>query len=130
MGLSKIIDQSLRTLLHSRLSLAIEDLRNQASYQGDLVVLEPAESDADFFSINPLSFWKRAEAARHGFITVARDVERNLVRLQELLGRYGLEVDMGRLNLMVERLAECTTDSEVVDILSSPPMPSGFRGAG
>lgn len=127
MGLSKIIDQSIRTLLHSRLSLAIEDVRNQASFQGDLVVLEPAESDAEYFQINPLSFWRRAEAARHGFITVARDVERNLARLQDLFGRYGLDIDVGRMNMMMERLSDAGKDDDIVEILASPPVPVGWR---
>ena len=127
MGLSKIIDQSIRTLLHSRLSLAIEDVRNQTSFQGDLVVLEPAESDAEYFQINPLSFWRRAEAARHGFVTVARDVERNLARLQDLFGRYGLDLDVTRMNMMMERLNDAGKDEDIVEILASPPVPAGWR---
>ncbi len=127
MGLSKIIDQSIRTLLHSRLSLAVEDVRNQSSFRGDLVVLEPAESDAEYFQINPLSFWRRAEAARHGFITVARDVERNLARLQDLFGRYGLDIDVARMNLMMERLGDAGKDEDIVEILASPPVPAGWR---
>lgn len=127
MGLSKIIDQSIRTLLHSRLSLAIEDVRNQSSFQGDLVVLEPAESDAEYFRINPLSFWRRAAAARHGFITVARDVERNLARLQDLFGRYGLDLDVTRMKMMMERLDDAGKDDDIVEILATPPVPAGWR---
>jgi len=129
MGLTKVLDQSIRTLLHSRLSLAIEDLKNDTSFSGDLVVLEPAESDADFFSINPLSFWRRAEAARHGFITVLRDFERNLVRLQSLFRRYGLEPQMGRLEFVAEKLSEATSDEETVEILAAPPVPPAWRSA-
>ena len=127
MGLSKIIDQSIRTLVHSRLELAVEELRNDAGFKGDLVVMEPAESDAEYFSINPLWFWKRAEAARHGFITIARDMERNLVRLQGLFGKYGLETDMARLLFLTERLGEADSEDKIVDILASPPVPSEWR---
>ena len=127
MGLSKIIDQSIRTIVHSRLALSIEELKNDASFKGDLVVMEPAESDADYFSINPLWFWKRAEAARHGFITVARDMERNLVRLQNLFGKYGLETDLSRLRFLAERLSEADTEDQIVEILASPPVPSQWH---
>ena len=125
--ISKIIDQSIRTLVHSRLELAVEELRNDAGFKGDLVVMEPAESDAEYFSINPLWFWKRAEAARHGFITIARDMERNLVRLQGLFGKYGLETDMARLLFLTERLGEADSEDKIVDILASPPVPSEWR---
>jgi len=132
MGLSVIIDQSIRTLLHSRLELAIEELKNDASFTGDLVVLEPAESDADYFSINPLSFWKRGQAAKHGFITASRDVERNLARLQDLFGRYGLETDVGRLDFVAQKLSETTGEEEIVELLASPPIPPSWhrRSAG
>jgi len=129
MGLSKVIDQSIRTLLHSRLSLAVEDLKNDQSFSGDLVVLEPAESDAEFFSINPLSFWKRAQAARHGFITVARDVERNFPRLHDIFSRHGLETDLARLDFVVEKLADASSEDEIINVLSSPPIPPARRGA-
>jgi predicted acylesterase/phospholipase RssA len=123
MGLSKVIDQSLRTLLHSRLSLAIDDLRNDSSFQGDLLVLEPAESDAEYFSINPLSFWKRAQAAKHGFITVARDVERNLARLQDLFSKFGIDLDVGRLERVTHQIEEAEGENEVIELLSSPVLP-------
>jgi NTE family protein len=128
MGLSKVIDQSIRTLLHSRLALAIEDVRNQSSFHGDLVVVEPAESDKEFFSINPLSFWGRADAARHGFTTVYRDIQRNLVRLQNLLGRYGIQTSMARLEFIMERLGDASSQEQIVEILSSPPVPQGWQG--
>jgi predicted acylesterase/phospholipase RssA len=127
MGLSKIIDQSIRTLLYSRLSLAIEDLRNDPSFTGDVVVMEPAESDSEYFSINPLSFWKRAEAARFGFVTVFRDVERNYGRIQELFSSYGLITDIGRLKAVAERLANATTEDQIIEALTASPSPHSCR---
>lgn len=127
MGPAKVLDQSIRTLLHSRLSLAVEEVRNDASFKGDLLVLEPADSDADFFSINPLSFWRRAEAARHGFLTVCRDVERNIVRLQELFGRYGIDIEFSRLEYVAEKLSDATTEEEIGETLLSPPVPPAWR---
>lgn len=127
MGLTKVIDQSIRTLLYSRLSLAVQDLRNDPNFRGDLLVIEPAESDRDFFSINPLSFWKRAQAARHGFLTVARDVERNLSRLEEFFGRHGLDLEVGRLEYVSEKLAEASSDQQILDVLTTPPLPGAWR---
>ena len=127
MGLPKIIDQSIRTLVHSRLSLAVEELKNDTSFQGDLVVVEPAESDADFFAISPLSFWKRATAAKHGFTTVARDVERNFARLQQIFTRYGVETDVSHLDFVAQKLAEASTEEEILSVLASPPVPPSWQ---
>jgi predicted acylesterase/phospholipase RssA len=127
MGLATVIDQSIRTLLHSRLSIAVSELGKDPSFTGDLIVLEPAESDREFFSINPLSFWQRAQAARHGFMTVARDVERNFVRLKEILRGYGIEVDLSRLENVSEKLETASSEAEILRALSSPPLPRGAR---
>jgi NTE family protein len=127
MGMAKVLDQSIRTLLHSRLDLAVEDLRNDPTFKGDIMVLEPADSDADFFSINPLAFWKRAEAAKHGFITVARDVERNFVRIREFFARYDLDIDLAQAEFVAEKLKEAAGEEEIAEILTSPPMPPAWR---
>jgi len=127
MGFIKVIDQSIRTLLYSRLSLAVEELRNDPGFQGDLLVIEPAESDRDFFSINPLSFWKRAQAARHGFLTVARDVERNLSRIEEFFNRHGLSIEIGRLEYVSGKLSEAKDDKEILDVLTTPPLPGAWK---
>lgn len=118
MGFSKVIDQSIRTLLHSRLSISLQEIAQDPSFRGDVLLLEPAEADRDFFRINPLSFWKRAEAARHGFMTVMRDVERDFDRLQSLLGRYGVELTMSRLEGVAERLVEAENPDDIIDALT------------
>jgi len=61
-------------------------------FQGDIVLLEPRERDAEFFALNPLAFWKRAEAAAHGFNSVRQTIEQNFDPLREVFARYGLEM--------------------------------------
>ncbi len=118
MGFSKVIDQSIRTLLHSRLAISVQEIAQDPSFRGDLLVLEPAESDKEFFRINPLSFWKRAEAARHGFMTVMRDIERDFDRIQGLLSRYGLYLSMGRLESVADRLAQAQGPEDIINALT------------
>ena len=80
-----------RTLLHSRLKLGIQRYLADDRFQGDIVLLEPREHDADYFATNPLAFWKRA---RRGASTAssrcARTIEQNFDQLQSVFARYGL----------------------------------------
>ena len=92
-GLKVVLNQVFRTLLHSRLRHGIQRYLTDDAFQGDIVLLEPREHDADFFAINPLAFWKRAEAIRHGFESVRVTLEQNYEVLNEVFGPYGLEMD-------------------------------------
>ena len=92
-GLPVVVNQVFRTLLQSRLSLGLARYINDDSFKGDIVLLEPTESDANFFAVNPLAFWKRTEALRHGYESVRSTIERNFDDLEEVFGAYGLEMD-------------------------------------
>ena len=92
-GLKVVLNQVFRTLLHSRLKLGIQRYLNDDRFRGDIVLLEPREHDANFFAVNPLAFWKRAEAMKHGFESVRMTIEQNFEQLQAVFGRYGLRMD-------------------------------------
>ena len=92
-GMKVIVNQVFRTLLHSRLKLGIARYIADARFQGDIVLLEPRERDANFFALNPMAFWKRSEAARHGFESVRNTVEHNFDQLVDVFGKYGLAMD-------------------------------------
>lgn len=92
-GLKVILNQVFRTLLHSRLKLGMQRYLADDRFQGDIVLLEPREHDANFFALNPLAFWKRAEAVHHGFESVRTTIEQNFEQLAELFAAYGLELD-------------------------------------
>jgi len=92
-GLKVVINQVFRTLLHSRMKLGLQRYLEDDRFQGDIVLLEPRERDANFFGTNPLAFWKRSEAVRHGFESVRTTIEQNFDQLQAVFGRYGLKLD-------------------------------------
>jgi NTE family protein len=92
-GLKAVMNQVFRTMLHSRLKLAMQRYLADDRFQGDIVLLEPREHDANFFAVNPLAFWKRAEAVQQGFESVRHTVEQNFSQLTEVFGRYGIELD-------------------------------------
>jgi NTE family protein len=92
-GMKVILNQVFRTLLHSRLKLGLQRYIADDRFQGDIVLLEPRERDANFFALNPMAFWKRSEAARHGFESVRTTIEHNYDELAQVLGKYGLALD-------------------------------------
>jgi predicted acylesterase/phospholipase RssA len=91
-GMKVVLNQVFRTLLHSRLKLALQRYLTDDRFRGDIVLLEPREHDANFFAVNPLAFWKRAEAVQHGFESVRDTIERNFEQLSEVFSLYGLEM--------------------------------------
>ncbi len=95
-GLKTVVNQTFRTLLHSRLELGLERYVTDASFRGDIVLLEPREADARFFDLNPLAFWKRSEALEHGFTSVQSTIRQNFERLAKVLSRYGLHLEADR----------------------------------
>lgn len=92
-GMKVVLNQVFRTLLHSRLKLGIQRYLADDRFQGDIVLLEPRETDASFFAMNPLAFWKRSEAIQHGFESVRLTIEQSFEPLRAVLGRYGLEMN-------------------------------------
>ncbi len=105
-GLKVLINQAFRTLLHSRLKHALQRYLADESFQGDILLLEPQEHDAEFFAINPLAFWKRAHAIQEGFESVRVTIEQNYDQLGKLLNRYGLEMDRKAARRRAARLRE------------------------
>lgn len=103
-GLSNVINQVFRTLLHSRLRAALQRYVSDTRFKGDIVLLEPREHDAAFFGMNPLAFWKRADAIREGFESARVSIESNFDELSAVLGRYGLEMNRNTARRRARRL--------------------------
>jgi len=102
-GLKVVLNQVFRTLLHSRLKLGIQRYLTDDRFQGDIVLLEPRERDANFFALNPLAFWKRSKAVEHGFESVRTTIEQNFDQLRDVLASYGLKMDRAVARRRAER---------------------------
>src|SRR5262249_23728930 len=92
-GLKAIINQVFRTLLHSRLKLGIQRYLADDRFRGDIVLLEPRENDSDYFSTNPVAFWKPSRAVAQGFESVHSTVLQNFEQLESVFARYGIQLD-------------------------------------
>lgn len=91
-GLKGVLNQVFRTLLQSRLRLGLEGYRHSETFTGDIVVLEPKEQDLDYFAMNPMAYWKREVALRHGYESVRHTIVQNFDELDEVLGSHGLRM--------------------------------------
>lgn len=90
-GLQTVMNQVFRTLLHTRLALGLRSYLHDERFRGDIVVIEAREKDESFFDVNPLAFWKRSDAIRHGIESVRQTLLDHADALRPLLERYGLE---------------------------------------
>jgi predicted acylesterase/phospholipase RssA len=97
LGLGTVLNQSLRTMVHTRLYLGLKNLRLDPTFKGDVLLIEPTESDSEFFNINPLAFWNRRRAAENGYRSVKEDLERNQGEVERILRAYGLECSVDAL---------------------------------
>ncbi len=114
MGIATVLNQAFRTLLHTRLMLGIEKLRLNPEFKGDVILIEPSESDLKFFNINPVAFWQRAESAEHGFTSVKEGIERYRERISSILGRYGIGTDMSLLRKITDEFRQSRYDKDTI----------------
>ncbi len=107
-GMRTVINQVFRTLLHTRLAMGLRSYLHDDRFRGDILVIESRETDEQYFDLNPLVFWMRADATRHGYESVRRTLLDSEEVLSEVLDRYGLEFRVPE----AERAAPSSEDGE------------------
>lgn len=90
-GLQTVMNQVLRTMLHTRLAMGLRGYMHDEHFRGDIVVIEARETDEKFFDLNPLEFWRRADAVQHGLQSVRKTLYDSAEVLTPIFARYGLE---------------------------------------
>jgi NTE family protein len=103
-GLLAVLNQVFRTLLHSRLQYGLREFQEDPSFRGDVIVIEPQETDLSFFRINPLAFWERRVAAEHGYVSVTQSIERQFERVRQILESYGIQLTRREARERVEQM--------------------------
>jgi NTE family protein len=96
-GAYALASQLFRTVLGSRLDISKDKFRCDPNVDADIVYIEPRSEDLDFFLMNPLNFWSKRRAARHGYESVRAALAENHEPLREVLGRHDIELAGGRL---------------------------------
>jgi predicted acylesterase/phospholipase RssA len=90
-GLPAVINQTLRTLLHSSLRYHIKNLQNKYP-DVDIVLIQPSWDDHRMFSYNPMYYGSRLMLAEHGFETVTSGLLAKYDYYRQVLKRHGIEV--------------------------------------
>ena len=77
-GMLTVLNQVFRTLLHSRLQYGLRQYQDDPNFRGDIVVIEPKETDRHFFQLSAMAYWQRLRAAQYGYVSVTESIEQQL----------------------------------------------------
>lgn len=91
-GAYALASQLFRTILGSRLDIGKDKIRLDPSVNADVVYIEPRSEDLDFFAMNPLNFWSKRRAARHGYESVRTALAESYEPLRRVFLRHGIEL--------------------------------------
>jgi predicted acylesterase/phospholipase RssA len=116
-GMLVVLNQVLRTLLHSRLQLGIRQYQDDPNFQGDIILLEPAETDLAFFKMAALDFWASRSAGAHGYLSVTQSIETHYELMRQILQSYGIQMTRREVREGVERLTRAEPSESPDDIL-------------
>jgi predicted acylesterase/phospholipase RssA len=103
-GMLTVLNQVFRTLLHSRLQLGIRQYQDDPHFQGDIILIEPAETDLAFFKMAPLNLWAGRSAGAHGYLSVTETVESHYELIKQILQSYGVQMTRKEVREGLERL--------------------------
>jgi predicted acylesterase/phospholipase RssA len=103
-GIMTVLNQVFRTLLHSRLQYGLREYQDDPNFNGDIIVIEPTETDTDFFEMNPLAFWEGPKAGRHGYVSVTHSIETHYDVVKHILQSYGILMTRREVREGLERM--------------------------
>jgi predicted acylesterase/phospholipase RssA len=121
-GLVTILNQVFRTLLHSRLQYGLRQYQEDPNFRGDIVVIEPKETDVQTFQLNALAYWQRIRAAQYGYVSVTQSFQRNYDLIKHILERYGILMTRKNAQAGVERIRD--QDTETASSVLTHELPS------
>ena len=113
-GLLMIFNQVFRTIFHTRIRYFIDQMIMDRSFKGDIILIEPKEDDSTFFEMNPFSFWNRARAARHGFVSVKNTIEGRFEEVSKILASYGIEMTREVVDHDFNQMTKSTSDDAMI----------------
>jgi hypothetical protein len=116
-GMLTVLNQVLRTLLHSRLQLGIQQYQDDPHFQGDIILLEPGETDLAFFKMAPLNLWAGRSAGAHGYFSVTQAIEAHYETIRQLLASYGILMTRKEVREGLERLLRSEPSEGPEDVL-------------
>jgi len=116
-GMLTVLNQVLRTLLHSRLQLGIRQYQDDPHFEGDIILLEPGETDLTFFKMQPLNLWASRSAGAHGYLSVTQSIEAHYELIRSILQSYGVLMTRKEVREGLERLLRTEPTEAPDDVL-------------
>jgi NTE family protein len=104
-GMLTVLNQVLRTLLHSRLQLGIRQYQDDPHFQGDIILIEPTDTDLTFFKMAPLNLFAGRSAGAHGYLSVTQSIEAHYDLIRQILQSYGVQMTRKEVREGLERLS-------------------------
>ncbi len=120
-GILMVINQVFRTLLHSRLQYGLRQYQDDPNFRGDILVIEPKDTDVYFFQLNALAYWQRMRAAQWGYISVTESIQQNYELIKQILESYGILMTRRQVREGVERFREEDTEEASKVLLHDVP---------
>lgn len=110
-GLQAIINQTVRTLLHSSLRYHIKNLQVKHP-DVDIILIQPPWDDYRMFNVSPMHYSGRLTVAEHGFESVTTGLMSNLDYYRSALSRHdvGLRTELVRAELTALQVSNNDTD--------------------
>ena len=88
-GVTYVLDQALRIMLHGRMQYGLE--RYEVEHPDvDILLVEPQHDDMQMFSFNIMRMSARRLVAQHGYRSVAETFARNRTAYARMLKRHGI----------------------------------------
>ncbi len=96
-GLPTVLSQTIRTMIHSRMSLGIRAYERLYPH-ADVILLEPPREDYEDFFSNIFSFSSRRSVCEHAYDATRRSLLARHEAITPILARHGLQLDLDFLH--------------------------------
>jgi NTE family protein len=90
-GVTYVLDQALRIMLHGRMKYGMERYRREHP-DVDIVLIEPTRDDLRMFSYNIMKYSAREVVAEHGYRSTLRFFAERQASLARTLARHGIRL--------------------------------------
>ena len=88
-GVSWVLDQAMRIMLHGRMQYGLERYRREHP-EVDILLIEPTRDDVRMFGYNIMRYSARRVVAEHGYHTALAYFRRHAVRYRRLFAKHGI----------------------------------------
>jgi predicted acylesterase/phospholipase RssA len=108
-GLPRVLAQTFRAIIHSRLKAGMEKYRQQYP-DADVLLFEPDREDADMFFANIFSYAHREKLCEAAYQSTRRNLRARQAALAPLLARHGVGLNLDRLDDTRRSITGALTD--------------------